>query len=67
MSKARFFAIVLDNYQEAPENSPLHEIIQAGLSRRQKALNVIIISRDQPPDAMARIQASNTFHHAQMG
>ena len=55
------FAIVLDNYQEAPANSPLHEIIQTGLSEMIEGINVIIISRAQPPDAMARIQASNNF------
>lgn len=55
------FIIVLDNYQDVPANSPLHEIIQTGLSEMTEGINVIIISRVQPPDAIARIQASNNF------
>ena len=55
------FIVVLDNYQDAPINSPLHDIIQTGLSEIPEGINIIIISRNQPPDAMARIQASNNF------
>ncbi len=55
------FAIVLDNYQDAPANSLLHEIIQTGLSEIPDGINVIIISRTQPPSAFTRLHASDNF------
>lgn len=53
------FLVVLDNYQDAPADSPLHEIIQMGVSELPEGINVIIISRARPPDAMARLLASD--------
>ena len=57
----RRFAIVLDNYQDAPADSQLHEIMQTGLSEIPDGINVIIISRIQPPIQMTRLQASNNL------
>ncbi len=56
------FAIVLDNYQDAPANSPLHEIIQTGLSEMPQGINVIIISRTDPPSAFAGLRANNRLN-----
>ena len=57
----RRFAIVLYNYQDAPADSQLHEIMQTGLSEIPDGINVIIISRIQPPIQMTRLQASNNL------
>ncbi|MEK6677785.1 MAG: hypothetical protein AABY39_00050, partial [Nitrospirota bacterium] len=53
------FIIVLDNYQDAPADSQLHEIIQTGLSEIIEGINVIIISRTDPPPAFAVLRANN--------
>jgi len=53
------FVLVFDNYQEVPSNSTLHEIILNGLSRIPQGLNVVLISRTEPPPALIRLQANN--------
>ncbi|OGQ07917.1 MAG: hypothetical protein A2026_22245 [Deltaproteobacteria bacterium RBG_19FT_COMBO_46_12] len=52
-------ALIFDNYQEVPPNSSLHEIIPNGLSRIPEGMNVIFISRTEPPSAFIRLQANN--------
>jgi len=56
------FIIVLDNYQDAPADSQLHEIIQTGLSEILDGINVIIISRTDPPLAFAGLRANNRMN-----
>ncbi len=56
------FIIVLDNYQDAPADSSLHEIIQTGLSEIPEGINVIIISRTDPPSAFAGLRANNRLN-----
>ncbi len=51
------FIIVLDNYQEVTENSPLHEVICEGLSQVPDGINIILISRENPPDVFVRLKA----------
>lgn len=46
--------LVLDNYQELPEDSSAHSILQLGLSRMPPGMNAMIISRHAPPQALAR-------------
>ncbi len=61
---ARFqppFFIAIDNYQEVPEESSFHEVIQNGLSAVPPGINVIVISRSAPPPALTRLRASNTL------
>ncbi len=53
------FIIVFDNYQEVPANSPFHEVILNGLSRIPEGINVILISRTEPPPALIRLRANN--------
>ncbi|MEN6623723.1 MAG: BTAD domain-containing putative transcriptional regulator [Smithella sp.] len=50
--------LVFDNYQEVPENSPLHEIIHTALSHLPEGVNAIVISRREPPSAFIRLQAN---------
>jgi DNA-binding SARP family transcriptional activator len=53
------FAIVLDNYQEVPAGSPLHEIISIGLSCVPEGIRVVVVSRDAIPSKFARLRANN--------
>jgi ATP/maltotriose-dependent transcriptional regulator MalT/DNA-binding SARP family transcriptional activator len=59
-SPARFI-IVLDNYQAIPEESLFHEAIQHGLSEVPAGINVIVVSRQDPPDLFARMRANRTM------
>ncbi|HWR58058.1 MAG TPA: tetratricopeptide repeat protein, partial [Thermodesulfovibrionales bacterium] len=51
--------IVFDNYQRVPVESPFHEAIVHGLTDLPEGINVIVISRAEPPQTFARIRASN--------
>jgi DNA-binding SARP family transcriptional activator len=51
--------LVFDNYQEVPIESPFHEVIRHGLSNIPKGINVILISRSNPPPALIHMQANN--------
>ena len=51
--------LVFDNYQEVPSESPFHEIILNGLSIIPEGINVIIISRSDPPPSFIRLRANH--------
>ena len=51
--------LVFDNYQEVPVESPFHEVIRHGLSNIPKGVNVILISRSDPPPVLTHMQANN--------
>ncbi len=53
------FAVVLDNYQEIPAGSPLHEIVNIGLSCVPEGIRVVVISRGTIPGNFARLRANN--------
>ena len=48
--------LVLDNYHEVPRESPLHEIVRDGGALSPAGVNLIIISRSEPPAAFARLR-----------
>lgn len=50
--------LVFDNYHEVPINSPFHEIILNGLSRIPEGINVILISRHDPPPILIQLRAN---------
>ena len=50
--------VVFDNYQDIPPRSPVHELISRGLAVIPEGLTVVLISRHDPPPAMAHLQAS---------
>ncbi len=52
------FVIVFDNYQEVPEGLPFHEVLREGLSQVPDGINIILISRRDPPDAFVRLRAN---------
>ncbi len=51
-------AIVFDNYQDVPEDSIFHDVLNAGLSAIPKGLNMVVLSRSEPPAAYARLRAA---------
>ncbi len=51
--------LVFDNYQEIPSASSFHEVILNGLSRIPEGINVIIISRSDPPPGFIRLLANH--------
>lgn len=56
------FVLVFDNYQDVPEESRFHEVIRDGLSRTPQGINVILVSRAEPPSAFSRMHA-----HSEIG
>jgi LuxR family maltose regulon positive regulatory protein len=50
--------MIFDNYQEVPGDSSLHGAILQALSRIPERLNVILISRGDPPPSFARLHAN---------
>jgi tetratricopeptide (TPR) repeat protein len=53
------YVIVIDNYQDVPEGSPFHEVINTGLSVLPEGITVMLVSRTEPPKAFARLRANN--------
>lgn len=53
------FIVVLDNYQDAAETARLHEVVRDSLDQLPKGANVIVISRNDPPAAFARLRVNN--------
>ncbi len=52
------FVLVFDNYQDIPLDSDFHDALREGLSVLPEDINVIVISRSNPPPAFARLRAS---------
>jgi ATP/maltotriose-dependent transcriptional regulator MalT/DNA-binding SARP family transcriptional activator len=50
--------MVFDNYQEVPDEAAVHEVIRTGLSAISKGINVILVSRSQPPAGLIRQKAN---------
>lgn len=53
------FVVVLDNYQEVQDKSTFHDIVSCGLSALPDGINVMILSRSEPPPAFARLRAAH--------
>ncbi len=56
------FTIVFDNYQDAPDESGLHDVINAGLSIVPEGIHAIVISRNEPLPVFSRLRANNGMH-----
>jgi ATP/maltotriose-dependent transcriptional regulator MalT len=54
--------LVFDNYQEVPTKSPFHEVILNGLSNIPERINVIFISRSEPPPVLIRLRANHLMN-----
>src|SRR2546426_4044737 len=55
------FALVLDNYQEGPADSVLHEVMREALAEIPTGGRVIFISRSDAPPAFARLRAQRAI------
>ncbi|MBS3757020.1 MAG: hypothetical protein KGY56_15095, partial [Desulfobacterales bacterium] len=51
--------VVLDNYQDAPPECLLHEVVRNALSVVPEGINLFILSRTEPPPILARAMANN--------
>lgn len=56
---SRCVTIVLDNYQDVPADSPFHDMIATGFDVIPEGVHVVVISRNGPPPALARLQAND--------
>jgi DNA-binding SARP family transcriptional activator len=54
--------IVLDNYQDVPAGSPFHEMLAGGFGVVRDGVSFVVISRDEPPPAFARLRASDRMN-----
>jgi LuxR family maltose regulon positive regulatory protein len=55
------FAMVFDGWQEVPVFSPLNEVMREALAARAPGITMILISRTDPPPALARVRASRAL------
>ena len=51
------FLLVLDDYQEVPADSIFHETLCEGIPEATDGVNIIIISRSEPPEAFTGLRA----------
>ena len=51
--------IVLDNYQDVPEDSAIHEVIKNGLEGVPEGIRVLIASRNEPPSPLVSLKAES--------
>jgi two-component SAPR family response regulator len=56
------FIIVFDNYQLVPGDSSFHDRICQGLEIVPEGMNVIVLSRLDPPAQFARLRANDQMH-----
>ncbi|HEY9025553.1 MAG TPA: BTAD domain-containing putative transcriptional regulator [Burkholderiaceae bacterium] len=54
-------ALVLDNFQEVPEESAFHRIVAEGMAHVPPGINVIVISRSGPPETYAGLLAGEAI------
>jgi len=57
------FAIVFDGYHEVPASSPLHEVMRDALRELPAGGRVLLVSRADPPAALARLRANRQLAH----
>lgn len=53
--------LVIDDYQDLPDNALLHGLLRAGLEETPADAKVIVVSRGEPPPAWARLRLSSGF------
>lgn len=54
--------IVLDNYQDAPADSPLHEILRCGIDAAPAGITFVVLSRCDSPPQLSRIRITDRLH-----
>ena len=53
--------LVIDNYQEVPDGAQLHAILAQVCAEVPPGITIIVISRNDPPAAFARLRASDAM------
>lgn len=48
--------IVLDNYQDAPDESLLHDVLYTAMGEIPEGINLFVLSRVEPPAVLARLR-----------
>jgi ATP/maltotriose-dependent transcriptional regulator MalT/DNA-binding SARP family transcriptional activator len=48
--------LVLDNYQDVPEDSLLHDVLHIAMSEAPEGMNLFVLSRIEPPAVLARLR-----------
>jgi LuxR family maltose regulon positive regulatory protein len=51
--------LVLDNFQDAPADSPFHDMIAQGLETVPHGVTVVVLSRSEPPPQLSRLRAND--------
>jgi ATP/maltotriose-dependent transcriptional regulator MalT/DNA-binding SARP family transcriptional activator len=54
----RSFVLVLDSYDELPEDAPVHEAVREAVMQLPPGGRIIVTSRASPPPSFARLRAS---------
>ena len=54
--------IVLDNYQDVSAAAPFHDMIATAIDTAPDGVRVVVLSRTEPPPAMARLQANGRMN-----
>jgi ATP/maltotriose-dependent transcriptional regulator MalT/DNA-binding SARP family transcriptional activator len=55
--------LVLDNYQELDESSPLHSVLREAFTEIPETITVLVASRSGPPPEYARLVAGRMLDH----
>ncbi len=55
------FTIVFDNYQDVSLHAPIHEIIADGLLSIPEGINILVLSRNEPPAILAQQARNDRF------
>jgi ATP/maltotriose-dependent transcriptional regulator MalT len=53
--------VVFDNYQEVPRDAPLHKLVREALECLPAGINVLVLSRGDPPSALAPLRVSGAM------
>jgi LuxR family transcriptional regulator, maltose regulon positive regulatory protein len=61
-SAQRKFFIVLDDYQDVPAEDSFHNMIAEALENAPRGIHIVIISRNDPPVAFARLKAGGRLY-----
>ncbi len=55
--------IVIDNYQDVPAESKIHEVIESAIGELPEGIKFVILSREQPPHQFAKIRMNNSLRY----
>ncbi|MFL5264172.1 MAG: hypothetical protein ACJ79L_17355, partial [Anaeromyxobacteraceae bacterium] len=54
------FAVVLDDYHEAPADSPFHAAVREAIAELPARASLLVLSREDPPPSLARLVVNGT-------